>query len=91
MIAPTIAAPAWAAVTIVGYVLCFVAIPSNAQTTTNPYATSLLVVTTREVMSTATAMIKIAHVSGLNPKPSQFTEASAVATLAMEAMVIQPR
>jgi hypothetical protein len=39
-------------------------------------------------MSTATAMIKIAHVFGLNPKPSQFTEASAVATLAMEAMVI---
>jgi hypothetical protein len=36
-------------------------------------------------------MIKIAHVSGLNPKPSQFTETSAAATLAMEAMVIQPR
>ena len=52
---------------------------------------SFLVAVTINVRSKAIMMIRIAHVSGFIPKPSQFTETAATATFAMVAMVIQPR
>ena len=46
---------------------------------------------TIKVSSNAIIMIRIAQVSGLIPKPFQFTETAATATFAMVAMVTQPR
>ena len=41
-------------------------------------------------MSKAISMTRIPHVSALKPPPFQPTETKAAATLAIEAMVIQP-
>jgi len=81
---------AWAVITIFGFV-CFNMMPNSAHTMTRPYAISLLVAVTIRVRKRATIMIIIAHVSGSIPNPSQFAETRATATLAMAAIVIQPR
>ena len=46
-----------------------------------------------QVMAIAKAVItmRVAHVAGFIPKPSQFNETKVTDTLAIEAMVIQPR
>ena len=52
---------------------------------------SFLVATTIRVSSSAIIVIRIPQVSGLMPNPSQFTETAVTETLAMVAIVIQPR
>ena len=82
---------AWVKVTIFWFSLCFTAIPTSAQIMTRLYAMSFLVAKTRTVIINATIMIRVAYVSALIPKPSQFTETKKTDTLAIEAIVIQPK
>ena len=65
--------------------------PISAHMTTNAKATSFPVAKISNVMSNAKAIAMAAHTSGSKPKPSQLTETSVTATLAMVAMLIQPR
>jgi hypothetical protein len=79
-----------ALMTIVAFPLCFTLMPIRAHMITNPYAMPLLVITIRSEIRSA-IITSIAHVSADSPNPSQFTDTAAAATLAIAAMVIQPK
>ncbi len=66
-------------------------IPTNAHAITRVYTISFRVIITIDANKTAIIIIVNAHVSEAIPKPSHETKTSVVATLAIEAIVIQPK
>ena len=77
--------------TILWFAVCAAEMPVKAHTITSPYATSFLVASTIKESNRAIIMISDAQVSWFIPRPFQMIETNAVATFAMEAIVIQPK